>query len=121
MSHLNTEKFSPIVRHFSRFLINMLIVNILSSTLYLPLVLLSLIFSSRDDEGLVNSDAGLVQGLLFKFVSQFIGALSVLSTLCTGLKLSSLKVLRSFHKNIVNMINLCNVSVSNKPLFVSRD
>ena len=88
MSHLNTEKFSPIVRHFSRFLINMLIVNILSSTLYLPLVLLSLIFSSRDDEGLVNSDAGLVQGLLFKFVSQFIGALSVLSTLCTGLKVS---------------------------------
>jgi len=68
----------------NRFLINMLIVNILSSTLYLPLVLLSLFFVTSDD-GLVTSDAGLVQGLLFKFISQFIGALSVLSTLCTGI------------------------------------
>ena len=85
MSHLNTEKFSVRIDHFSRFLINMLIVNILSSTLYLPLVLLSLILTSQDN-GLVLSDAGLVQGLLFKFISQFVGALSVLSTLCTGTK-----------------------------------
>lgn len=62
----------------------MLIVNILSSTLYLPLVLLSLFLTSLDDS-LAISEAGLVQGLLFNFISQFIGALSVLSTLCTGL------------------------------------
>ena len=62
----------------------MLIVNILSSTLYLPLVLLSLFLTSLDDS-LAISEAGLVQGFLFNFISQFIGALSVLSTLCTGL------------------------------------
>ena len=62
----------------------MLIVNILSSTLYLPLVLLSLFLTSLDDS-LAISEAGIVQGILFNFISQFIGALSVLSTLCTGL------------------------------------
>ena len=62
----------------------MLIVNILSSTLYLPLVLLSLFLTSLDESHAI-SEAGLVQGLLFNFISQFIGALSVLSTLCTGL------------------------------------
>ena len=86
-----TFKYREILRQLSsvsRFLINMLIVNILSSTLYLPLVLLSLFFVTSDD-GLVTSDAGLVQGLLFNFISQFIGALSVLSTLCTGLTILS--------------------------------
>ena len=62
----------------------MLIVNILSSTLYLPLVLLSLFLTSLDESHAI-SEAGLVQGILFNFISQFIGALSVLSTLCTGL------------------------------------
>ena len=100
MSHLNTEKFSVRIDHFSRFLINMLIVNILSSTLYLPLVLLSLILTSQDDS-LVISDAGLVQGLLFKFISQFVGALSVLSTLCTGLTIiPSTCVQHRWHDNI---------------------
>ena len=113
MSHLNTEKFSVRIDHFSRFLINMLIVNILSSTLYLPLVLLSLILTSQDD-GLVISDAGLVQGLLFKFISQFVGALSVLSTLCTGLTSPS-------NNNFVNMITLIVTIVSNKVLFPPRD
>ena len=83
----------------------MLIVNILSSTLYLPLVLLSLFFVTSDD-GLVTSDAGLIQGLLFNFISQFIGALSVLSTLCTGLTIPS-------RHNIVSKIDLIGVGTSN--------
>ena len=65
----------------------MLVVNILSSSLYLPLVLLSIIINYKDQEKMTESDSHvqLVQTLLLEAVSHFVGALSVLSTLCTGL------------------------------------
>ena len=68
---------------FPRFVVNMLVVNILSSSLYLPLVLLTLIINYNDTDQEV-SDVNMVQSLLFQAVSHLVGALSVLSTLCTG-------------------------------------
>lgn len=67
----------------------MLVVNILSSSLYLPLVLLSIIINYKDEDAIdvaeTDSQVNLVQTLLLESVSHFVGALSVLSTLCTGL------------------------------------
>ena len=57
---------------------NLLIVNILSSSLYLPLVLLSLFVSEP------SHDTEPVQQLLFQTVSHFIGSISILSTLLIG-------------------------------------
>ena len=65
---------------YCRFLINMLVVNILSSSLYLPLVLLSVLGSEGD-----SGEVAALQELLFQSVAHCIGALSVLSTLCTGI------------------------------------
>jgi len=64
----------------NRFLVNLLIVNILSSSLYLPLVLLSLFVTGPTD------DAEPVQRLLFQSVSHFIGCISILSTLLIGME-----------------------------------
>ena len=61
----------------------MLVVNILSSSLYLPLVLLSIFIGSEEEEDDIHGES-LIQSLLFQSVSHFIGCLSVLSTLCTG-------------------------------------
>ena len=61
----------------------MLVVNILSSSLYLPLVLLSIFIGSEEEEDDIDGES-LIQSLLFQSVSHFIGCLSVLSTLCTG-------------------------------------
>ena len=66
-----------------RFVVNMLVVNILSSSLYLPLVLLSIIINYKDTME-AESQVNQVQSLLLEAVSHFVGALSVLSTLCTG-------------------------------------
>ena len=60
----------------------MLVVNILSSSLYLPLVLLSIFIGSEEEDDIHGES--LIQSLLFQSVSHFIGCLSVLSTLCTG-------------------------------------
>ena len=65
---------------YCRFLINMLVVNILSSSLYLPLVLLSVLGGEGD-----SGEVAALQELLFQSVAHCIGALSVLSTLCTGI------------------------------------
>ena len=58
----------------------MLVVNILSSSLYLPLVLLSALGGEGD-----SGEVAALQELLFQSVAHCIGALSVLSTLCTGI------------------------------------
>ena len=78
---------------YCRFLINMLVVNILSSNLYLPLVLLSVLGGEGD-----SGEVAALQELLFQSVAHCIGALSVLSTLCTGIhSRASNKCLRRFH------------------------
>ena len=78
---------------YCRFLINMLVVNILSSSLYLPLVLLSLLGGEGD-----SGEVAALQELLFQSVAHCIGALSVLSTLCTGIhSRASNKCSRRFH------------------------
>ena len=78
---------------YCRFLINMLVVNILSSSLYLPLVLLSVLGGEGD-----SGEVAALQELLFQSVAHCIGALSVLSTLCTGIhSRASNKCLRRFH------------------------
>ena len=80
---------------YCRFLINMLVVNILSSSLYLPLVLLSAL-GGEGDSGEVSA----LQELLFQSVAHCIGALSVLSTLCTGIhSRASNKSSRRFHNH----------------------
>ena len=93
-----------------RFIINLLIVNILSSCMYLPLVMLDLLISPTSDQDSVSLTA---QCLLSEAVSQWIAGLSMLSTLAIAVDqyLAILHALRYHHHMTRLRSSICLGSV----------
>ena len=100
-----------------RFIINLLVVNILSSCMYLPLVMLDLLVSPSPSSPEEDSVSVMAQCVLSVTVSHWIASLSMLSTLAIAVDqyLAILHALRYHHHmtRLRSSLSLCSVWVIN--------